>query len=283
VGDNKAVMIAYHTPATTHPDDGALEVASTILGDQPSGRLYKALVDNKKAVTSFTDHAELHDPGFLMAGAILQIDQNLDEAGQTVLKTVEGLAAEPPSKEEVDRAKTKILKQFDLNMTNSERIGLYLTEYSAAGDWRLFFQTRDQVKKVSPEDVVRVAKAYFKESNRTSGQFVPTKNPDRAEIGIAPEAAELLKNYTGGAALSHGESFAPTPSNIESRIIRKKLPGGLKLVMLPKKTRGGVVYAYLNLRFGDPASLSGKATIGQLTGQILIRGNKNQIPPADPG
>lgn len=276
VGDNKAVMIAYHTPAATHSDDAALEVASTILGDQPSGRLYKALVDNKKAVTSFTEHAELHDPGFLMAGAILQIDQNLDDAGQIVLKAVEGLAAEPPSKEEVDRAKTKILKQFDLNMTNSERIGLYLTEYSASGDWRLFFQTRDQVKKVSAEDVVRVAKAYFKESNRTSGQFIPTKNPDRAEIGIAPEAAELLKNYTGGAALSQGESFAPTPSNIESRVIRRKLPSGLKLVLLPKKTRGGVVYAYLNLRFGDPASLSGKATIGQMTGQILIRGTKSK-------
>ena len=276
VGDNKAVMVVYHTPAATHPDDAALEVTSTILGDQPSGRLYKALVDNKKAVASFTQHAQLHDPGFTMAGAILQVDQNVDEAGKIVLQTVEGLASEPPSKEEVDRAKTKILKQFDLNMTNSERIGLFLTEYSAAGDWRLFFHSRDEVKKVAPEDVVRVAKAYFKGSNRTFGEFIPTKNPDRAEIGAAPEAAELLKNYAGGAALSQGENFPSTPANIESRVIRKKLPSGLRLVMLPKKTRGGVVYAQINLRFGDQASLAGKGTIAQFTGQILIRGTKSK-------
>ena len=225
VGDNRAVVVVYHAPAAAHPDDAALEVMQTIMGDQPSGRLYKALVDNKKSVAAFMQHAQLHDPGFVLAGAILQQDQNLDDARQTILKAVEGFAGEPPSKEEVERAKTKILKQFDLNMTNSERIGLILTEYSASGDWRLFFHTRDEVKKVTPDDVVRVAKVYFKESNRTLGEFIPTKSPDRTEISAAPEAVELLKDYKGGAALSQGESFAPTPANIESRVIRKKLPG----------------------------------------------------------
>jgi len=46
--------------------------------------------------------------------------------------------------------------------------------------------------------------------------------------------------------------------------------------MLTKKTRGGVVYAQLNLRFGDLGSLSGKATTAQATGQLLIRGTKNK-------
>ena len=40
------------TPAAVHPDNAALEVLASILGDQPSGRLYKALVDNKKAVVA---------------------------------------------------------------------------------------------------------------------------------------------------------------------------------------------------------------------------------------
>ena len=121
-----------------------------------------------------------------------------------------------------------------------------------------------------------VAKAYLKESNRTLGQFIPTKMPDRAEIPAAPNAATVLKDYTGGAAISQGEAFAPTPANIESRAIRKTLPGGLKLVMMPKKTRGGTVFAQVNLRFGDRASLSGKAMIASFTGQILIRGTKTK-------
>ena len=55
------------------------------------------------------------------------------------------------------------------------------------GDWRLIFHARDEVKRVTEADVVRVAKVYLKESNRTLGQFIPTKNPDRAEIPPAPD------------------------------------------------------------------------------------------------
>jgi zinc protease len=108
------------------------------------------------------------------------------------------------------------------------------------------------------------------------GQFIPTKTPDRAEVPAAPNVATVLKDYTGGVAIAQGEVFVPTPANIESRKIRKTLPGGLKLVMLPKSTRGGTVFAQINLRFGDQASLSHMATIASFTGQILIRGTKNK-------
>jgi zinc protease len=276
VGDNKAIMMAYHTPAAVHPDNAALEVLASILGDQPSGRLYKALVDNKKAVVAGMNHRESHDPGLIQAVVILQKDQSIDDARETLLKTVEGFTSEPPSKEEVERSKARLLKQFDLNLNNSERIGLFLSEYEASGDWRLYFHSRDQIKNVTEQDVIRVAKAYLKESNRTLGQFVPTKTPDRAEVPAAPNVATVLKDYTGGAAIAQGEVFVPTPANIESRTIRKSLPGGLKLVMLPKKTRGGTVFAQINLRFGDQASLSNMATIASFTGQILIRGTKNK-------
>jgi len=276
VGDNKAIMVAYHTPAAVHPDNAALEVLATILGDQPSGRLYKALVDNKKAVVAGMNHRESHDPGIIQAVAILQVDQSIDDARQTLLKAVEGFANEPPSKEEVERGKARLLKQFDLNLNNSERIGLFLSEYEASGDWRLYFHSRDQIKKVTEQDVLRVAKAYLKESNRTLGEFIPTKTPDRAEVPAAPSVSAVLKDFAGGAAIGQGEAFVPTPSNIESRVIRRTLPGGLKLVMLPKKTRGGTVFAQINLRFGDQASLSGKAAIASFTGQILIRGTKSK-------
>src|SRR5450631_3991927 len=48
VGETQGVMVVYHTPAGSHPDDPPLNVLSSILGETPSGRLYKALVDNKK-------------------------------------------------------------------------------------------------------------------------------------------------------------------------------------------------------------------------------------------
>ena len=209
VGDNKAIMVAYHTPGRGAPGQRRRSKCCTaLLGDQPSGRLYKALVDNKKAVVARMNHREAHDPGLMQAMVILQVDQSIDEARETLLKTVEGFVNEPPSKEEVERGKARLLKQFDLNLNNSERIGLFLSEYEASGDWRLYFHSRDQIKKVTEQDVVRVAKAYLKESNRTLGEFIPTKTPDRAEVPAAPSVAAVLKDYTGGAAIEQGEVFA---------------------------------------------------------------------------
>ena len=186
VGDTQLVMAMYHTPAGMHPDDAAVQVLSGVLGDVPSGRLYKALVDNKKAVGAGMDPEEKHDAGFVVAYAQLSPDQNLEEAKQILLKTVENFVKEPPSKEEVERVKTRIAKNIELAFANSQAIALDLADYQAEGDWRMLFLERDRLKAVTPADVERVAKAYLKESNRTLGEFIPTKTPDRAEIPTAP-------------------------------------------------------------------------------------------------
>jgi len=276
VGDNQYVMAMFHTPATAHPDSGALEVLSVILGDAPSGRLYKALVENKKAVSVAADEQEMHDPGCFMAMTTLRQDQSIDDARDIFLKTISGVASEPPTKEEVDRAKTKIETQIDLFLTNSEQIGLVMSEFAAAGDWRLLFLFRDRIKAVTPEDVARVAKAYLKDSNRTLAMYIPDKNPDRAEIPAAPDAKAELKDYKGGALLSKGETFLPTPANIEGRIVRTRLPGGMHLDLLPKKNRGGEVMASVRLDFAEEQAVMGRTFAANIAGSMLIRGTKNK-------
>jgi zinc protease len=284
VGDIQAVSALFKIPAAGHPDTAALDVLDTILGDNPSGRLYKALVDNKKASNTGMFSQSLKEGGIMIAYAQLSKEQSLDGARDGLLNTVSGVITEPPSKEEVERAKTKFLKQVELNLTNSERIGLFLSEYAAQGDWRLLFLERDEVKKVTDADVLRVAKAYLKDSNRTVGEFIPTDKPDRAEIPAPPDVASVLKDYKGGEALAQGEAFDPTPANIEGRLQRAKLPDGMKVALLPKKTRGGDVVALINLRFGNEKDLFGKSATAQLAGAMLMRGttdkNRQQIQDA---
>ncbi len=275
-GDVQAIAALYHGPAGSHPDAPAIEVLSAVLGETPSGRLYKALVDNKKAVSASMGFEDMHDPGFFLAMVRVRQGQPLDEVKQILLSTVEGLTKEPPTKEEVERAKTRLLKQIDLELTNSEQIGIFMSEWAAMGDWRLLYLFRDGIKKVTEQDVVRVAKAYLKESNRTLGVFVPTKDPDRAEIPAAPEIATLMKDFKGGETIAQGEAFDTSPANIESRLVRTKLSNGMKVVLLPKKTRGGTVVALINLRFGDEKSVFGKAATAQLAGAMLMRGTKNK-------
>src|SRR5664280_2805131 len=123
VGSIQGIMVAYHIPAALHPDIAALEVMAQVLGAPQTGRLYKALVDNKKAVAAGMSAGGMHDPGFAFAFAQLKPDQSIDEAQQILLKTVEGLASEPPPQEEVDRAKARILKNIELALTNSQTVG----------------------------------------------------------------------------------------------------------------------------------------------------------------
>jgi zinc protease len=281
IGDIQAIIAVYHIPAALHPDIAPLEVMSQVLGAPQTGRLYKALVDTKKAVAVSMGANDMHDPGVELAFVQLKPEQSIDDAQQILLKTVEGLPSDPPTQEEVDRAKARIEKNIELALTDSQQVALMLGGYAGDGDWRSFYLMRDEVNKVTPADVTRVAKAYLKSSNRTLGEFIPTKTPDRAEIPPTPDPAARFKDYHGGAAIQEGETFDPTPQNIEARVIRAKLPNGLKLVMFPKKTRGGTVSATIDLRFGDEKSLFNKSAAGTMAGGLLLRGtttkNRQQI------
>jgi zinc protease len=274
VGDNQVLMAAYHAPAGSDPDSPALDVLTSVLDEAPSGRLYKALVESKKAVVVRGENNQLRDPGYLLFRADVRKEGSLDDVRKTMIDVLDGVAKEPPSKEEVDRVRTRMLKDYELMFNNSQRVALILSEWSSMGDWRLMFLNRDRVEKVTPEDVARAAQKYLKASNRTIGEFIPTENPDRTEVAAAPDVEGMLKNYTGRAAIEAGEAFDPSPANIDSRTERVTLANGMKLVLLPKKTRGGAVTATLAMHYGDEKSVFGKATAAQFAGALLMRGTQ---------
>ncbi|HKF45228.1 MAG TPA: pitrilysin family protein [Thermoanaerobaculia bacterium] len=272
VGDVQALAVAYHVPAGSHPDAAAVEILGEVLGDTPSGRLHKALVEKKKATRVSRFFLDLKEPGFLILRAEVRQEQPLDETRGLMLEAIDGAVTNPPTKEEVERARARILKNIELTLNAADRVGLQMSEWIGAGDWRLFFIHRDRIRKVTPEDVGRAAAAYLKTSNRTVGMFYPTVKPDRAEIPAPPDVATLVKDYKGDAAIAAGEAFDPSPAAIESRVARMTLPGGLKLALLPKKTRGSTVVVAMTLRYGDEKSLMNRATAAQMAGAMLMRG-----------
>lgn len=281
IADEQDIIDVYHIPSAMHPDTAAIQVLTEILGAKDTGRLYKALIDTHLAASVEMDSRRMHDPGFAEIFAQLKPDQSIDAASHAIIKTVEDIAANPPTQEDVDRAKARLIKNIDLSMTRPQNIALELGENIAAGDWRLFFLNRDDLKIVTPADVLRVANAYFKSSNRTLGEFIPTKTPDRAVIAAAPDDSDRFKNFKAGQAIQEGESFEPTPANIESRITRATLPNGMHLVMFHKKTRGAAVYFQMNFRYGNEKSLFGKSTDAELMGALLMHAtqtkNRQQI------
>ncbi|HKF47020.1 MAG TPA: pitrilysin family protein [Terracidiphilus sp.] len=276
VGDIQAIIAMYHIPDGASADYPPLEVLSSVLGEEVSGRLYKALVDTKKASEVFSEAMEMNEPGVFYNGALLRKTDSLDDDRKIMFDTVNDLATNPPTAEEVERARTRLLKGIDLNLRDSERIGLFISSYIAVGDWRLLFVDRDRIKKVTPDDVKRVAIAYLKPSNLTVGVFIPEAAPVRAEIPAKSDVASLVKDYKGTETVQAGEAFDPSPANIEARTVRFTLPDGMKVALLSKKTRGASVHAAISLHFGDVESLKDKDTAAGLAGATLIKGTEGK-------
>ena len=275
-GDVQVVACGYHICSGSHSDFAATDVLQEILSTAPSGRLYKALVDTKKAADVSAFSLAMKDPGFMTFSANVPKEKSLDEAQKTMLNLLDSLKYNPVTAEETQRAKDNILKNFNLMYNNTNYIGTFLSEYIAQGDWRLLFNYRDNVEKVKPEDVNRVIAAYYKPSNRTTGLFIPDKNPDRAIIPPSPDLAVMLKDYKGKQALAAAEAFDPSPANIDSRTIKGNIPGGGKYALLSKSTRGSSVKMRIILRIGSENSLKNKSAYVSMTADMLLNGTKNK-------
>ncbi len=271
-GDTKVVSALYHIMPASHPDYPAMDVLTDLLTDEPSGRLYKSLIDSKKASQQYGYSFMTKDPGYVYFAAELLKDKSLDDAKAALLGTLDSVAVKAPTKDEVERSKAKLLKDVEISFKDVERLGRTLSEYIATGDWRLGFLYRDQLEKVSPADVQRVASYYFKPSNRTVGLFIPDPTPSRVDVPNAPDIDALVKNYKGRAAIASGEAFDPSPANIDGRTRRSEQPNTIELALLPKSTRGNEVNARLTLRYGDQKSLMNKSAISVFTASMLDRG-----------
>jgi len=273
-GDVQMVVTLYHVPSGADPSFAALDVLAFALGDSPSGRLYKALVEPKLATNVSAYTYQLKQPGPFFAQATVRKDGDLARVRQVLDSTVTGVLQDPVTDQEVARAKAAILKSIQLSFNNSTQIAIQLSEWAAMGDWRLLFLYRDDVAKVTAADVNRVARNYLKRSNRTVGLFYPTAHPDRAQIPPAPNVDSLVKGYEGREVVAQGEAFDPSPENIDARTITFTLDNGMQVALLPKQTRGHSTVVRMRLAFGDSASLQGRVTAGEEAGSMLMRGTE---------
>lgn len=276
VGDVQMINVAYHVPPGSHEDFAAISILAHVMGNAPSGRLYKALVEPKLATSAGAFGYQLREPGMLIFSATLRKEDSIEATRDVMLKTIEEAPTTEFTEEEVERARASLLRNWELAYNSTERVALELSEWAAMGDWRLMYIHRDRLKKVTPADVQRVAAAYLKPANRTLGMFIPTEQPDRAEIPEAPDIRALVEGYTGSTEVAEGEAFEPTPENIEARTIRFTLDSGLKIALMPKRTRGRTVVAQLTFRHGSEEALMNKGAAPGMAGAMLMRGTKNR-------
>lgn len=276
VGDIQLISALYHTPAGSHADFAALSIVEDVLTDEPSGRLYKALVETQKASSVWSYIPFTKEPGFMYITVEVPSDKDANEAEAILIKTLEDLKTNPITQEEADRAKANLAKQTDQLFRNSSYLGLYMSEYIGAGDWRLIFITRDRVEAASLEQVNAAAAQYLIPTNRTLGRFVPTKAPERVSIPHTEGLDELVASYKGREDMGTGEEFDVAYDHIQSRLESGTLQNGILYGFIEKANRGNSVILSFSIRNGDVNSLMNKGVLPSFTANMLNKGTKTR-------
>ncbi|GGX53908.1 M16 family metallopeptidase [Undibacterium squillarum] len=272
VTDQQMAAVLYPTSAGSHPDAAAIAAVSHVIGNAPNGRLHKKLVDSKMAVGVGEMPFNLAEPGYAMYLAVLSKDQSMDQAKKVLIETVEGFAKQPVTEEELKLAKTSLLNDIEKTINDPQKLCVAMSESIALGDWRMFFIERDRIEALKLDDVQRVALNYFKEDNRSFGQYIPVAKPERAEIPDTPDVAKLVEGYKGRAAVAAGETFDTSTANIDKRTENTKLANGAKVSLLSKKNRGETVSGAVTLHLGTEQSLMNQSVNMDVAIDMLMRG-----------
>jgi len=271
-GDLQLVSALYHTPSVSDADYAPISLVQEILSDEPSGRLYKALVETQKASSLWAYIPQTKEPGFMYINADVPSDKDADEVYKVLRETLDGLKDNPITQEELDRAKSNVAKEMDQVMRNSAFLGTFMSEFIGSGDWRLAFLFRDAIENTTVEQANAAMMKYLIPTNRTMGRFYPTKDPKRILIGHTEDIGKLVADYKGKEAMGTGEAFDVDYDAIQSRLNSGKLANGVNYGFIEKSNRGNTVSVSFSGRNGDAKSLMNKGVIPSFTANMLNKG-----------
>ncbi len=168
------VIFTYHVPKAGHPDFYALEVAANILSNGQSSRLYRKMVyEQQIALQAGGQTIALEDPGVFFFFAILQ-GNHVQQAEATLQEEVDRLLATPVDAAELAKAKNQLIAQQVFGRETVQDKGESLGYASVIlGDVSRLNKDLAEYQKVTAEDVMRVAKTYFKPESRTVVHMLP--------------------------------------------------------------------------------------------------------------
>jgi zinc protease len=300
-GDAPHIWMGYRVPHAAHADTYALAVIESILSGASSSRLPKALVQTRLAVSASNWHARLRDPGLSILMATAAPDVELPVIEKALLTEIERLISEPVEEDELARVKQAMRKRVTLRATDPFAFCSALAEGEAAHDWRWLMEFNDNVDKVRPEDIQRVAAAYFKSTNATVGYFIPLKEGEEEKIaalldnkadlkeahGAEAAQAEAAENEEAGSDTDDASAPGATalcevsstpgattakPRGVADSVLTRKLANGLLVQYLPNRGTGTVAVS-VKVRAGSNFSSVEKPLAASLVAALLSEGS----------
>ena len=171
------VVAGYHTPSFPHEDSAGLEVLSVVLSGGKSARLYRSLIYEKKlALNAGADYSGMYrDPFLFFLWGTPAPGKGVAEVEKAIFAEIEAVKEAPPSEREVQKAKNQIEASFIFGQDSLYMQAMRIGMFEVLGGWRLMDRYLEGIRKVTPEEVQRVARKYLTEDNRTVGVLVPIK------------------------------------------------------------------------------------------------------------
>lgn len=277
-GDSKNIGALYHTAAYADKDYAAIDALGEILTADPSGYLYKSLVETQKVSSVYYWQPTTRDASFVYFGVAVPNDKDVVATKELVRTELDKIGSTKYTDEDVSRAKAKIIKQIDGIKNNTISFAINLTEIIGAGDYRLGFLYRDAIEKLTKEDIQRVAEKYFKSNNRTVGVFIPSKDEQRVRPTeyTDEQLVAFTKDYKGKALEKEAAPFEASIKNLKQNFVEGKLSNGAKYGLIKKEIKGGKVQAAFKFPVSNEKDLSGKSDVGAILAQLLKTGTTSR-------
>jgi zinc protease len=171
--------IVYKIPQSNTPDWYALAVLTQILGSGQSSRLFQTLVKDKQmAVAVFASAQERRGPSLASVVAVLPPMSNTDPTAveKAIYAEIERLKTEPVADWELEKVRMTLRRQraqsLQSTLFRAIQLGITAVYYN---DPALINTIDQKYAAVTKEDIMRVARTYFKDTNRTVVTTMPAK------------------------------------------------------------------------------------------------------------
>jgi len=171
------LLMFYHAPNLQSADSFALDVLSVVLAGGRSARLYHELVYEKRMVRGVdADYSRVSvDPmGFSITAQLLPGIQPAN-VEREIYGSLEKIKSELITERELQKAKNQIEAAFIFDQDSIFGQAMKLGYYEITGGWRQLDTYLDGIRKVTREDIRRVARQYLDGDRRTVGTLIPTK------------------------------------------------------------------------------------------------------------
>ncbi len=230
----KAGAIGFRIPAAGHPDIPALEVIAALLSNEEgSGLLDQLGTEGKLMTAGLVPHIE-NDYG---AGIIYFVPkllgQSLPKAERIVRRELEKIRSGNFEDKMLEAAKASLTKNFQRNWeSNQDRVMAIGTCFSEGRSWSDFLRYEEQVKKITHDDIIRVATLYLGENSLVL--YSRTGFPKKEKLEKPGFEPVLPKNETHSAYYESWKSIpstAPKPHyvNFQKDITEISLATGVTL------------------------------------------------------